>query len=639
MAPSDEINLSELLRIALRATAFDDSDGIHISASGRENPTTKLLFWARRFLLTYQAVLVVFLVIFAAQQWSARRSNRKKQEARSRDAYEKDNRGNQHYDATKTPLATEHESSTSASSSGSSTVEGNTAPPSNGKPTISDPVKKHWTLQDEETPLLDRETQDHRKPRRTLYHNLRSWLMYQPPNIPIVKEVMPSNATTLLVLLFFGINLFYLFYNIPFSVWAFFLFGDRAGLLFVANLPLLYLLSAKNGPFRLLTGHSYEGVNIIHRRLGEFMCLLGLLHAISFIIVWYIFLFPRVSFLQLLSEKLIWLGLVTLVCYESLHLTSLAFFRQRFYEIFLASHVFFQFGALGFLFFHHHGSRPYVGVALGIIVLDRVLFRAFIKRRTVQADLTIMEDGETVLLSANWSIPARTFFSHLFNHDIVHGWHATEHIYVSIPSLGGTHALQAHPFTIFSAAPDLRTPNAHAWLDLIIRAHSGFSSHLLRHARSHATTSLRIDGPYGSHHALEMLHVSSLSVIVAGGSGVAVAYPLLWSLLHSEHKNDVVFICVVHSTLHLEWLGQERLEELKTLGAEVVVPGPTDREGRPDVGALVKGIVQKRRVGSDESVGIVVSGPDGMNRGVRNACAEMVGEGLDIGVAIEKFGW
>lgn len=630
-----EPKLSQLSRLALRATASSEPEDFHITASGlRESPTIRLLLWSRRFILTYQAVLVTFLVIFAAQQWFSRRSLARKQRDRSRKTDQKHTPGcgSQHDDAKISPGAEAYERSTTTSSSGSSTIEGDATPPATSKSPI-------LTGQDEETPLLGREPGGYRSPGRTAYHTIQSWLMYQPPNVPLVNRVLPSNATTLLVLFFFAINLFYLFFKTPYSIWAFFIFGDRAGLLFAANLPLLYLLSAKNGPFRLLTGHSYEGVNITHRRLGEFMCLLAILHGISFILVWYFFLFPRVSFLQLLSEKIIWLGLATLACYESLYFTSLASFRQRFYEIFLASHIFLQFGALGFLFFHHHGSRPYVAVSLGIIILDRVLFRAFIKRRTIRADLTVLEDGETVLLSANWSIPSRTLLSRMFNHDILYGWHPTEHVFVSIPSLGGTHALQAHPFTIFSAAPNMSKPNPHAWLDLVIRAHSGFSSHLLRHALSHSTTSLQVDGPYGSHHASELLHASSFSIVVAGGSGVAVAYPLLWSLLHSALKTDVVFIWVVHSALHLEWLGQERLDELKALGTEVVIPGPTERDGRPDVGALVKDAVQRRRIGRDDSVGVVVSGPDGMNRGVRNACAEMVGKGLDVGVAVEKFGW
>jgi hypothetical protein len=44
-------------------------------------------------------------------------------------------------------------------------------------------------------------------------------------------------------------------------------FADRCGLVF-ANLPLLYLLAAKTQLHRLLTGYSYESLNIVHRRLG-----------------------------------------------------------------------------------------------------------------------------------------------------------------------------------------------------------------------------------------------------------------------------------------------------------------------------------------------------------------------------------
>jgi hypothetical protein len=40
-----------------------------------------------------------------------------------------------------------------------------------------------------------------------------------------------------------------------------FILADRAGLMFVVNLPVLYVLAAKtNQPIKLLTGWSYEGL-------------------------------------------------------------------------------------------------------------------------------------------------------------------------------------------------------------------------------------------------------------------------------------------------------------------------------------------------------------------------------------------
>ena len=43
--------------------------------------------------------------------------------------------------------------------------------------------------------------------------------------------------------------------------------------------------------------------------------------------------------------------------------------------------------------------------------------------------------------------------------------------------------------------------------------------------------------------------------------------------------------------------------------------------------------------GMEKTFGVVASGPDGLNRSVRNACAALVREGRNVNVEIEKFGW
>ena len=111
-------------------------------------------------------------------------------------------------------------------------------------------------------------------------------MIYQPRDIRYINKALPSNATTISILFFFALNIFYLFYRVPLSLEHLFIFADRAGLLFVANLPLLYVLAAKNQPLKVLADASYEGLNILHRRLGELMCLLALLHAGSMVAVW-----------------------------------------------------------------------------------------------------------------------------------------------------------------------------------------------------------------------------------------------------------------------------------------------------------------------------------------------------------------
>jgi hypothetical protein len=222
--------------------------------------------------------------------------------------------------------------------------------------------------------------------------------------------------------------------------------------------------------------------------------------------VWYTFFRPAGRDLWwFLTEKTVYLGLITLFCYEALYATSLASFRKWWYELFLGLHVGLQAGALGFLYFHHRGSKPYVRVTLAIFLLDRIVFRLLAKSREFKANVKVMPDGNTVLLSGNWPISAKrqSMWRSLFSKNMHSGWDPAEHVFVTIPSLGRKHMFQAHPFTIASAAPSYE--QEHAWFDLIIRALDGFTRDLLIHAESCSSVIIRLDGPYGSSHAYDML--------------------------------------------------------------------------------------------------------------------------------------
>jgi NAD(P)H-flavin reductase len=326
--------------------------------------------------------------------------------------------------------------------------------------------------------------------------------------------------------------------------------------------------------------------------------------------------------------------------YELLYFTSLGSFRERWYELFLASHVFLQIAALAFLWLHFHTSRPYVLASLVIFSLDRIVWRIGLKSATVTADIEVLEDGDTMMLSANWDVVApRQRTLRPFRQSILHGWYPADHVFISAPSLGGSNALQAHPFTIASAAPRHgrgEVPAAHAWLNLLIRAHSGFTSELLRHAQLRSTLSVRIDGPYGSQDPLNMLRASQTAVLIAGGSGIAVIFPLLWDLaLVHPGKRKIHLMWVIHSASQRSWMPADRLDELRQAGVRITIPQPTAEVGRPGVA----GYIAELAAASAPDIGVVVSGPDGLNRSVRNACAQEIRSGADLNLRVEKFGW
>ena len=599
-------------------------------AAARRRRLMEGIWFTQRFIITYKWVLIGVVVLFSIRHWYGRLAAFRRQRASKRGYV-------------RTGVLSHATGVSGSSSSSSSSTIG--VPPSATPPLkFEGEGERAPLLPFSDAPLSTSATRLHLAARR-----LQAIGMYQPRPIPLVKKVLPSNSATLIVLLLIALNAFYALYNTVWTAEMAFVFPDRTALLFVANLPWLYLLAAKNQPIKFLTGYSYEGLNLLHRRLGELLCFLAIVHAAGMLIAWYVFFRPGgMTVFQFLALPIILFGLGALACYELLYLTSLGSFREWWYELFLGTHVALQAGALIFVFLHHHGGRVYIGITLAIFLVDRVVFRILLKSRSVHANLTVMEDDNTVLVSADWPVQSKWggIITSVFGLNVRYGWKSTEHIFLTIPAIARKHVIQAHPFTIASAAPT----GDHAWFNLIVRAHDGFTRDLLHHARNHKTAMIRLDGPYGSMHALEMLQDSDVSLIVAGGSGIAVAYPLLWSLLCSDdtdteaarHRKKVGLIWVIHEASHVDWIGHERLDELKTRSLRLCITPPTSKAGRPDVSALTGTMINDMIMEIDAEaprVAVVVSGPDGMNRSVRNTCAELVWHGVDAHVAVEKYGW
>jgi NAD(P)H-flavin reductase len=505
--------------------------------------------------------------------------------------------------------------------------------------------------EDEETPLLGRPESRRWQSRRSILSYLKSFLMHQPRPIPIFNKTLPSNGMSVVIFALLGLNVFYSFFHISFTIFELFVLEDRFGFLFVVNLPLLYLLAAKNQPLKVLTGCSYEFLNIFRRRLGEILCLQAFFHFAGMIMVWYTLFRPNdFGFIHFLLVPVILLGLGAFFSYEILYFTFLASFRQRWYELFLGLHVFLQVAALVFVFFHHPGGRPYVGAALGIFHIDRLVYRIGLKSTTVRADMKVMEDGETVKLSTQIIKQPLSSSFRMVGRCIKDGWQPTDHVFITVPSQGRSHLCQAHPFTIAPAAPQ-EEDDEHR-LDLLIRAQNNFTRDLLKRAHHHSDLTMRIDGPYGSSHARTMLEDSELSILAAGGSGIAVVWQHVHHLLEVSRSTDteiaptsslrrkkVVLIWVLHKKSHLSWIDNHKVVKAANDGVDVIIPPATEESGRPDLQLIIDELVDRNGANLGKKVGIVTSGPENMGRLVRNTCARLVRDGVDDDVTIEKFGW
>ncbi|TVY57466.1 Ferric reductase transmembrane component, partial [Lachnellula suecica] len=420
---------SEWLQDVLRFSIKDSSYTINADEP-HPNPRVRKLVegivFSRRFILTYHAIILGIILVLSATHWTnklirwRRRRTTKLLLLGAESEYDGDAKTVTPYPGMDEITIGEIEGS---SSSGSSTLEGTLSPPQKDLDSS------------EETPLLH---QGHvlqpLYPRRTIISLIRAYLMYQPRPTPIFKKVLPSNGTSLALLAFVGLNVFYMFFHINFTMFETFVLADRFGLLFVANLPYLYILAAKNQPLKFLMGQSYESLNLIHRRLGELLCLDALLHFGGMVVAWYEIIRPNgFGLIRFLLLKMTFLGLVAFISYELLYFTSLASFRQRWYELFLGFHIILQVVALVFVFFHHSAARPYVGVSLAIFLIDRLVYRIGAKSTTVEAKATIMEDDETVKLSTNITIQHPRRYPGILGKPITAGWLATDHIFITIP--------------------------------------------------------------------------------------------------------------------------------------------------------------------------------------------------------------
>ncbi|TLD14558.1 hypothetical protein PspLS_11193 [Pyricularia sp. CBS 133598] len=608
----------------------------------------KKLLQGRVITACYNIAIVVLLLGFTVAHWRQTRLDRKRWRQRVQTKVASPTTS-----GSTTRPSSPNDANDENTSSGSSTIEGSATPPVL-------PKSGYDNVDIERLPLLRSRANGSigNKSRNsalgTILNRIRAWLAYQPAPIPVINRALPANGVSLFVLFWFAINVFFHFYRCPVSGPYFFVTADRAGFVFIVNLPLLYLLSAKNQPLRFLTGRSYEALNIFHRRVGELMCFEALFHMVGMLLFQFV-LAPEwlnpVTAWQYFSHPLIYLGLGAFIPYQLLYLTSLGTFRQKCYELFLVSHVLLQVAGLVFLYLHFPTARPYVLIAGGIFILDRLVWRLRLRSTTVDADVAVLQDGETMMLSADWTIistPSVRLLGSWVPKCITAGWLPTDHVFLTVPSLGRSHTLQAHPFTIASAAPG-HQPGEHAWLNLLIRTHAGFTRDLLCHVQERQGSSLvpqpppvristRFDGPYGSSHALDMLRACDTAVLVAGGSGIAVVYPLAAALLsESPMKQRVRLLWVTRSRSHADWIPSERLTELVDAGLELVIPQPTEEAGRPDTVGIVRTWIDNED--EDGMAGVVVSGPDSMNREVRNACADAIGRGANVRVAVEKFGW
>ena len=267
--------------------------------------------------------------------------------------------------------------------------------------------------------------------------------------------------------------------------------ATRSGWMSIACLPFVLTLAAKENPISLLTRVAYEKLNVFHRWLSWAMYALALVHTFPFIV------YHRKQGdmgKQWGTSAYYWTGVIALLAQSWLSFMSLGPIRNRFYELFKATHLLSAAIFFIFLFIHCGFTLTSVDYLIAAAVLYFLCWCAATLR-------TLFEHG-------SGPTPARL---ELLPHDVVKisvpttsPWKPGQHIFLRFLSWD-VHSLTAHPFTISSLPKRDGLASAKDAHEMVFYVHprGGYTGRLAALAKQKPNCNVRLslDGPYGGFTA------------------------------------------------------------------------------------------------------------------------------------------
>ncbi|SMR50947.1 unnamed protein product [Zymoseptoria tritici ST99CH_1E4] len=443
----------------------------------------------------------------------------------------------------------------------------------------------------------------------------------------------------------------------------------RLGAIAGSQLPLQYLLAMKTpySPMTSIFRLRPSGLLDIHQTLGRLIAIFMYAHAALYLN----FYIQSSILISKLTQFYIVCGVLGVLSFTAINITSMTIFRTYSYKSFYTIHVICASALLPLLYFHVHHIRVYLYETLAIYLFSNAT-RFFATKTYHNATIRLLPG--TTLLDISIPVPASGKEKST--------WQPAQHAYLSLPGYPLLRNIRSNPFTNASL------PASDSRLHFLARVLSGRTARLAAQASTGSSMSVSIEGPYGtSSHADELLRCGRV-LFVAGGVGATFVVPLYRQLLGdlspspgSERRQKVKFLWVAKKREEVLWAvedggkgfverlqvyvtgpgmtvdagareeaqfvigGEERedgieLEERKNLLEEQDVDGK-DAEGlhvssgRPD---LRKEVEELFSHGSEERVAVVVCGPKSLARSLRDRVSPYVHKGRDVMFWEESFG-
>ncbi|KUJ13839.1 uncharacterized protein LY89DRAFT_708955 [Mollisia scopiformis] len=336
-----------------------------------------------------------------------------------------------------------------------------------------------------------------------------------------VKAIRWNSATVGILLLGFAGTVFFFCMELAPGVyyWSSGLYGNspalatRSGWMATACMPFIFATATKTSWITLVTGVSYERLQVFHRWISYAFFILALLHTFPFIV----FHIRSHDMEYHFSSNLLfyWTGIVALIFQAWLTFMSHSTIRNLGYEFFKLTH-FFAVIVFMITFFWHCDwtltSWNYFVATAAIYVpcyLYPWLRTCFEYGTSQRAQIFVEDNGFTRIV-----VPAKF------------DWTPGQHCFLRFTSFGLAQAISAHPFTICSS-PSIN-PNEPSELVFYIRHQRGFTAKLYQHALEQPGVSVPVlvDGPYGGIN-VQRYNESDHLLVIAGGSGAGWCLPFI----------------------------------------------------------------------------------------------------------------
>lgn len=342
--------------------------------------------------------------------------------------------------------------------------------------------------------------------------------------------------------------------------------GYRSAWVSIMQLPFIYLLSMKFNVVGFLIGSSHERLNWLHRCVARTMFVTATVHGWHFWTEW-----ARADFveyeLQVMPSVRYGLG-----AWGVLLLNVVVGFlpiRRIVYEMWLVQHMLSSVAMLVLLSYHIPASATYLlWMSVSFLACDRAARWAMTgwqnTRWKVGKSACRCRGGMKRLGHNMHARAVGDFVTVLTIEDAHFKWHPGQHIYLWIPRLG---LLESHPYTLACAYQPAGTSCCHS-VQLVVRAHEGFSKRLHRHAVKHPDKGLTgfVVGPLG---ATTNWNAYETVILIGASTGASFTMSILEHVASTRTKTCVRRIEVALMARRAEELEYyiERAKEAATTAA------------------------------------------------------------------------